>query len=480
VLDQTPDTCTPRGAVAQPCPSATAIDATLPANVADVLADGDLQLDATATDLAGNRSAVRSWTVHLDRTRPAARAEGDLGVLQDAWTNRAAPIDLTVSGRDAGSGVQRLQLVAVDADGRSVLAQADTCAPADRDPLDGACPHRVTRTLALDPAKLPDGKVTFEVQAVDLAGHVSDSGQDWDTYVDHTPPPAPTGLVVTATATDAASISWNRVTDAPSGSGGVTYQYLIQANGQTVVNWTSTPYAQAIVPGLPPGANVKAFVRAIDAAENYSEDASDDGWLFGTPRLVGPRGGGYDANDCQFGRSPCGTFDAGRAVKYALKWTAGYNPAYKVFADDCTNFLSQIMRAGGMQMMREFHLGQGSWWSQTYGRNTLSWSVADTFVHHLIDYRLAVYVTNGRFEPGDVLAFAWRHRSDDPSLDVPIDHVNFVASVDATGQPLLVQHTPNYSRPLSYAAFLGRVKRESNAPFRLYHLRPVHTKANIG
>lgn len=38
-----------------------------------------------------------------------------------------------------------------------------------------------------------------------------------------------------------------------------------------------------------------------------------------------------------------------KAIKYAEKWADGNNPDYKTYPEDCTNFVSQALRAGGFQ-----------------------------------------------------------------------------------------------------------------------------------
>lgn len=81
------------------------------------------------------------WTLHLDRTPPIARAHGDLAALLD-WTNTAGQVSVALDGRVRLSMVNRLELLAVNDDGRRLLGTVATC-PA-RDPADGSCPHLTT------------------------------------------------------------------------------------------------------------------------------------------------------------------------------------------------------------------------------------------------------------------------------------------------------------------------------------------------
>jgi len=39
------------------------------------------------------------------------------------------------------------------------------------------------------------------------------------------------------------------------------------------------------------------------------------------------------------------------AVQYAQKWAKSFNPDYVQFPNDCTNFVSQALRAGGWEMV---------------------------------------------------------------------------------------------------------------------------------
>lgn len=484
IVHDTTDTCQSRGPIDAPCPTQVPVNVPLDPNT---LPEGRLDLTASTTDFAGNRSAPQRWSLHLDRTRPAARAEGDLVALQDQWTNRTAPIDLTIDARDAGSGVKQLRLVAVNADGRTVVKQIDTCGMADVDPTDGSCPHRVSRTVTVDPSELPDGKSTFEVEAVDLAGHVSDPGQSWDTYIDHTPPPTPTGLVVTAKSVDTAAISWNRVVDSPDGSPAVSYQYLVKAGDQTIVDWTTTPYPTAVVPGLPPGIDVEVLVRAQDASGNLSREASLLARIAISPA---PRTQpNDDTPDCGKGPSPCGTFNVAAAVSYAYAHSAPNHhndDDYYTFSQDCTNFMSQIMIAGGMQMVGEFRYVPGAWWfnKKFPGGWTHSFTVANDWYQEMVQSKRLVYVhshiVNGHrdydYRPGDVVAWKWKWEK---NRTIPVSHFDFVVKV-VNGTPYFLQHSDDYTEPLSMKKFEAKATQQEHlGPIRDLHLRPLYTRANL-
>jgi hypothetical protein len=47
---------------------------------------------------------------------------------------------------------------------------------------------------------------------------------------------------------------------------------------------------------------------------------------------------------------------------YARRWALSYNPAYRWFAEDCTNFVSQALYAGGWQMTSGAYNDNRNWW----------------------------------------------------------------------------------------------------------------------
>jgi Putative amidase domain len=123
--------------------------------------------------------------------------------------------------------------------------------------------------------------------------------------------------------------------------------------------------------------------------------------------------------------------------------------------------------------MGEFGPTAGAWWAEPPLGNTPSWTVANTFVQHMLHYGLLKEV-GGPYRPGDLIAWDWHS-------DGHFDHVNFVVRVDSAGTPYLVQHSRNYKVPLPLNEFLRRASRpqEHDTPIASKHLRPAHTKANL-
>ncbi len=75
------------------------------------------------------------------------------------------------------------------------------------------------------------------------------------------------------------------------------------------------------------------------------------------------------------------TYDRRKAVQYAERWWNDYNPQYQKFENNCTNFISQCLRAGGAEMHGFSNRSKGWWYS---GNNwSYSWSVANALRWYL-------------------------------------------------------------------------------------------------
>src|SRR5699024_11017320 len=75
------------------------------------------------------------------------------------------------------------------------------------------------------------------------------------------------------------------------------------------------------------------------------------------------------------------SYDRRLAVQYAERWWNSYNPNFKQFAVDCTNYISQCLLAGGAPMTGAPVRDRG-WW---YGDETwsFSWAVAHSMRWYL-------------------------------------------------------------------------------------------------
>lgn len=127
-----------------------------------------------------------------------------------------------------------------------------------------------------------------------------------------------------------------------------------------------------------------------------------------------------------------------KAVQYAEKWWNSYNPAYKKFKDDCTNFISQCLHQGGGPMRGQPNRSRG-WWMA--GNNwSYSWSVANALRLYLANSKEGLR-TREVSRPdqllfGDVICY-------DFEGDGRFNHNTIITGKDAFGMPLVNAHTTN-------------------------------------
>jgi hypothetical protein len=145
---------------------------------------------------------------------------------------------------------------------------------------------------------------------------------------------------------------------------------------------------------------------------------------------------GYESNDENFDRQF--NYDRRAAVQYAERWWNDYNPAYKKFEVDCTNFISQCLHAGGAPMRGEPDRNSGWWY------NGESWSYSFTVANALRWYLSGSKqglqgkeVADARLlRPGDVICY-------DFEGDGNFNHNTIVVARDPQGEPLVNAHTAN-------------------------------------
>lgn len=136
-------------------------------------------------------------------------------------------------------------------------------------------------------------------------------------------------------------------------------------------------------------------------------------------------------------------YNRAQAVAYANRWWNSHNPAFAHFPkDDCTNYISQCLLAGGAPMSKLGDKTNG-WWYR-FGSNP-SWSYSWTMAHGLKNYLgsaksgLRGIKVNSPYELqlGDVICY-------DFDGDGHFQHNSIVVAHDPIGAPLINTHT--YSR----------------------------------
>ncbi|OUM90930.1 MAG: hypothetical protein BAA01_00430 [Bacillus thermozeamaize] len=131
------------------------------------------------------------------------------------------------------------------------------------------------------------------------------------------------------------------------------------------------------------------------------------------------------------------------AVRYAESWWNGHNPQYRAFDVDCTNYVSQCLRAGGAPMTHVGQRGKG-WWYQGNGGTKDNWSYSWAVAHSLRWYlatsksglRALEKSAASQLELGDVICY-------DFDGDGRWQHNAIVTAFDHRGEPLVNAHTNN-------------------------------------
>ncbi|PAV29800.1 hypothetical protein CIL05_10575 [Virgibacillus profundi] len=132
------------------------------------------------------------------------------------------------------------------------------------------------------------------------------------------------------------------------------------------------------------------------------------------------------------------SYDRQAAVQYAERWWNSYNPDYRKFDVDCTNYISQCLRAGGAPMHGAPDRSRGWWYS---GDNwSFSWAVAHSLRWYLSGSTKGLQgkevQSAEELIPGDVICYDFQG-------DGRWDHNTIVVAKDAYGMPLVNAHTDN-------------------------------------
>ncbi|RSD29170.1 amidase domain-containing protein [Mesobacillus subterraneus] len=139
-------------------------------------------------------------------------------------------------------------------------------------------------------------------------------------------------------------------------------------------------------------------------------------------------------------------YDRMKAVQYAERWWNDFNPAYKKFEVDCTNYISQCLHAGGGPM-RGYPNRSNGWWMQN-NNWSFSWTVANAMRWYLpgskFGLRGRAVDSAEQLKLGDVICYDFQG-------DGRFDHTTIVTGHDGNGMPLVNAHT--YNSRMRYWAY---------------------------
>ncbi|RXJ00741.1 hypothetical protein DS745_11235 [Anaerobacillus alkaliphilus] len=151
------------------------------------------------------------------------------------------------------------------------------------------------------------------------------------------------------------------------------------------------------------------------------------------------------------------------AVRYAERWWNDYNPQFKKFENNCTNFISQCLHAGGAPMTGYPNKNKG-WWYRNKNWS-LSWSVAHSLRWYLSGansgLRAKEVTRPEELMKGDVICY-------DFNGDGRWQHTTIVVAKDGSNMPLVNAQTTN-SR-MRYWDYKDSTAYTSKIKYKFFHI----------
>lgn len=189
------------------------------------------------------------------------------------------------------------------------------------------------------------------------------------------------------------------------------------------------------------------------------------------------------------------------AYQYARAYAHNRNDTYPFFEEeDCANYVSQLLHAGGMEFLGAYEHVKNAWWTEaatpalesiglhTHNVDTESWSVAEALYYELLNTGLAHPLRSGETpHAGDVVFFHWF-----PSKGL-INHVGMIVAgnSDDPETEMYTSHTGNRLWPITdeykeIGEYLHKLdskisptEDERGRHWQWYILRPTHTMAYV-
>lgn len=161
-------------------------------------------------------------------------------------------------------------------------------------------------------------------------------------------------------------------------------------------------------------------------------------------------------------------------VNYATRYWTNYNPQYRADSNDCTNFASQALYAGGWPMVLGFYQSNSVWWYNFSAGwpgpyHSYTWGGAHNFYWFTYNSNRRIIAQSvSQLQPGDILQADWTG----PQGHLPdgtVDHTMVVTGKGTNGEVYLTYHTTNR---LNRAFFSDLLRAEPNARWygwRLYN-----------
>ncbi|KUP25116.1 amidase domain-containing protein [Paenibacillus sp. DMB5] len=139
------------------------------------------------------------------------------------------------------------------------------------------------------------------------------------------------------------------------------------------------------------------------------------------------------------------TFNRTQSKAYALTYAINNNTQYWTFENDCTNFASQVLNAGGIpkQKIVEPYEGMPNWWMNTGAAGqwlyAVPWVQADSFFKLI----RSTDTIHGYGKPGPEYLYEGDIISYDKGSDYTMNHTAVITNRDTPSSPLVSYHTTN-------------------------------------
>lgn len=130
------------------------------------------------------------------------------------------------------------------------------------------------------------------------------------------------------------------------------------------------------------------------------------------------------------------------AAAYAFKYAISHNPNYYSYrGDDCTNFVSQAMKAGGWQETSDWNPNPDPLWPFWGNATTPAWSAVHNFLDFAIRQGKAIFTSWSAAMEGDVIAAWWTPRDTIANHLMVIDAVHGTPAETVEGSIWISQHS---------------------------------------
>jgi len=200
-----------------------------------------------------------------------------------------------------------------------------------------------------------------------------------------------------------------------------------------------------------------------DPSQPLAKMDNGDAWITGEGVVVRPELLGSNRPSTLRNKS---VYNRLAAVRYAELWWNSYNPNYRKFDVDCTNYTSQCLHAGGAPFVGGGTRDKGWWYrSGSEGGWSYSWAVVHSFRWFLASGSGGWHATElgdpRQLKVGDIICYDWNG-------DGHWQHSTIVIDFDATGMPLVNAHTVNSRR--RYWDYSDSYAYSANTRYTFFHI----------